>query len=322
MADSRPGRQRLPLHPGQTFLCSVLFFLPALIPPLFGWLNGFLAVPVVFLLSSRGAGAGSLQLQRGLLAAGLAALFTGRIEGFLFSLTLVPLGYSLHRSALAGASPAMSGGRGGLVLLGTWLLFWTVQGMVSGVNPYVHLRESLDTGFRQMLEFAASEEAALTPEMLYGVQQALGEIRETAPRLLPGLLAALVPVTVWLNMVTANSLTGRFRAGGALWDRYATWTLPEHLVWAPIAAVAVLLVSDGMVRDASVWVLLVTGILYFFQGLAVFVALLERWRTPTFLRVLLYLVFILQSYGMLMLAILGLSDVWLNFRRPRDKAQP
>ena len=114
MADSRPGRQRLPLHPGQTFLCSVLFFLPALIPPLFGWLNGFLAVPVVFLLSSRGAGAGSLQLQLSLLAAGLAALFTGRIEGFLFSLTLVPLGYSLHRSALAGASPAMSGGRGGL----------------------------------------------------------------------------------------------------------------------------------------------------------------------------------------------------------------
>ena len=39
MADSRPGRQRLPLHPGQTFLCSVLFFLPALIPPLFGWLQ-------------------------------------------------------------------------------------------------------------------------------------------------------------------------------------------------------------------------------------------------------------------------------------------
>ena len=92
--------------------------------------------------------------------------------------------------------------------------------------------------------------------------------------------------------------------------------------WMLVAAVAVLLVSDGMVRDASVWVLLVTGILYFFQGLAVFVALLERWRTPTFLRVLLYLVFILQSYGMLMLAILGLSDVWLNFRRPRDKAQP
>lgn len=322
MADSRPGRQRLPLHPGQTFLCSVLFFLPALIPPLFGWLNGFLAVPVIYLLCSRGAGAGSMQLQISLLAAGLAALFTGRIEGFLFSLTLVPLGYSLHRSALAGASPAMSGGRGGLVLLGTWLLFWTVQGMVSGVNPYTQLRESLDAGFRQMLEFAASEEAALTPEMLYGVQQALGEIRATAPRLLPGLLVALVPVTVWLNMVTANSLTRRFRPGGHLWDRYATWTLPEQLVWAPIAAVAVLLVSDGMIRDASAWVLLVTGTLYFFQGLAVFVALLERWRTPTFLRVLLYLVFILQSYGMLMLAVLGLSDVWFNFRRPRDKAQP
>ena len=321
MADSRSGLNRLLLHPGQTFLLSVLFFLPALVPPLFGWLNGFLAVPVVLLLAGRGMSAGSVQLQLSLLAAGLVALFTGRIEGFLFSLTLVPLGYSLHRSALADESAAVTGGKGTLVLVIVWLLFWTVQGLVGNVNPYTQLREALDAGFRQMLEFAASKEAGLSPEMQFSVQQALTEVRETAPRLLPGLLAALVPVTVWSNMIVANGLAGRHRAAGPLWGRYATWTLPEHLVWAPIGAVAVLLFSEGTVRDASLWVLLIAAVLYFFQGLAVFVALLERWRAPLFLRVLLYVVFILQSYGMLMLAILGFSDVWFNFRRPRDKTQ-
>ncbi|MDX9834638.1 MAG: DUF2232 domain-containing protein, partial [Desulfobulbus sp.] len=265
MADSQPGRQQLPLHPGQTFLCSVLFFLPALIPSLFGWLNGFLAVPVVYLLSSRGAQAGTVQLLISLMAACLAALFIGRIEGFFFSLTLVPLGYSLYRSAQAGDSPAVSGAKGGLVLLGVWLLFWSLQGQASGVDPYTHLRESLDAGFRQMLEFATSEEAGLSPEMVYSIQQTIGEIRETAPRLLPGLLATLVPVTVWLSMVTVNGLTGRYRQAGPLWQRYATWTLPEQLVWAPIAAAGLLLISNGTVHDFSMWVLLITGTLFFFQ---------------------------------------------------------
>ena len=47
MVNSEPGLKKNSFHPGQLLLFSAFFFIPALSPPLFGWLNGLLAVPVL-----------------------------------------------------------------------------------------------------------------------------------------------------------------------------------------------------------------------------------------------------------------------------------
>ena len=303
------------IHPWQTLLYAAFFLLPVLSPPLFGLLNGLLAVPVILLLAQRGFKPGSQQLQASILLAGLIAVLTQRAEAFLFSLTLIPLGYALCRSALAGESPAVSGGKGAAVLALTWLLFWSVFGALSGVNPYTHLLQSLDVGFKEMMAFSASEQAGLSPDALQVVHEGIDQVRQGLPRLLPGILAAMVPITVWANMVVANRLAGRFRLDQPFWNRYVTWRLPDHLVWVPIAAGFGLLAGKGSIQHASLSVLLVASIVYFFQGLAVLLALLERWNAPMYLRVLLYVVLIFQSYGILLLALLGIGDVWINFRR-------
>ncbi len=114
----------------------------------------------------------------------------------------------------------------------------------------------------------------------------------------------------------ANSLMERWgSAGKPPWGEYSTWKLPEQLVWAPIIGVALLLISSGVLQRAGGWLTLVAGLLYFFQGLAVVVALLARWKVPVFVRIILYFVLLIQSYSLILLAILGLSDVWLNMRQ-------
>ena len=60
---------------------------------------------------------------------------------------------------------------------------------------------------------------------------------------------------------------------------------------------------------------MLSGLLYFFQGLAVFNSLLGRWGVPLFVRIILYFVFFIQSYGLIILAILGLSDIWIDLRK-------
>jgi uncharacterized protein YybS (DUF2232 family) len=67
------------------------------------------------------------------------------------------------------------------------------------------------------------------------------------------------------------------------------------------------------------WMLLLSGLLYFFQGLAVCIALLERWNVPVFIRVVLYSFLIIQSYGVIILTFLGIGDVWFNFRQKTEK---
>ena len=305
---------KTPLHVIQSLVLVALFLLPAISPPLFGWLNGFLAAPVLYLLLTRGAKAGFIQLQLIVFLAGVVALLAQRFEFFLFSLTLIPLGYSLYRSVAGEESAATSGLKGLVLLASSWLFFWSIYGALAGVNPYTTLLKSLDLGFQQALELYKTQESGLSEETLYSLQLIISTIRESIPSLLPGLLASIVLVTVWLNMVVCNSVVSRLLRVPQFWGEYSSWKLPEHLVWLPITATAGALVGWGDIKNGSIWLLMLSGLLYFFQGLAVCIALLDRWKTPQYIRAVLYLVLLFQSYGLLVLALLGLSDVWFNFR--------
>lgn len=315
MVNSEPGLNKYSFHPGQLLLFSAFFFIPALSPSLFGWLNGFLAVPVFYLLTINGFRSGVTKLQVSLLIAGIGALLLHRLEFYLFSLTLVPLGCSLFRSAATQESAAVSGGKGVAVLGLTWLVFWGVYGTVTGTNPYKYLLELLDLGFQQSLEFYTSKEAGLAPEVVFTLQEVTNGMRKAMPALLPGLLASALVITVWINMATSNSLINWYCKGTFPWGKYSTWKLPEQLVWVPILAITVMLIGTGDLQYTGAWMLLISGLLYFFQGLAVFIALLERWNVPVYIRGMLYFVLIIQSYGLLILALLGISDIWFDFRK-------
>nr|MDA8165921.1 DUF2232 domain-containing protein [Desulfobacteraceae bacterium] len=65
--------------------------------------------------------------------------------------------------------------------------------------------------------------------------------------------------------------------------------------------------------------LLGLGLLYFFQGLGVLAALLGRWSVPRPLRWAITILLLVQFYGMVMVAILGLADTWADFRNRPPK---
>lgn len=315
LSDLRWGLHAVP--PGQLLLVCGLFALPVVSPALFGWINGLLAVPVCTVLLAHGSATGAGLLRTGLVLVGFLALLLARLDIFLLSLAAVPLGVTLFFSARNQEGAATSGGKGLAVLALTWLLYWGGFGVLTGSNPYASLLQALDLGFQQTLEMYSAKEAGLTPEVVYGLQNITNTLRNTVPRLLPGIIATVVIGTVWLNMVMINRLFSRI--GTAPWGPYAGWVLPEHLVWVPIAALMALLVGDGLVRDLGGCLLLASGVLYFFQGLAVLLTLLTRWRVPTFARVLLYGMLVIQSYSLPVLAVLGISDVWFNLRRKSDE---
>ena len=298
--------------PVQLLGLSVLFFLPVVQPALFGWLNGFSAVPVLYFLSVHGFSKGGAALRLSLLFVGIAALLMQRLDVYLFTLTMVPLGYTLYISGNNQESAAVSGFKGMIALCVSWLIFWTGYGVLANINPYTSLIKALDLGFQQTLEIYSSKDAGLTPEMVYNLQLITNNLRETVPRLMPGILATAVVLTVWMNMVLGSRILAR--RASAPWGAYDTWKLPDQLVWLPITATVAVLVGSGLLQDLGFCLLLATGVLYWFQGLAVFLALLQRWNVPALARILLYGVLLIQSYSLILLALLGLCDVWFNLR--------
>ena len=305
----------------QALLITAAFFLPVAIPSLFGWMNGLLAVPIFFLFGTTADDRqATLQIRNGLLLAAGGALLLKQLVLIVFALAMPALGYSLYRSAQRGDNPVAAGAKGIVTLGLSWFVFWAVYGIIAGINPYASLLAILDDSFNRIIEIYRNS-SDLPADVLYSLEQVITGIREFLPNVLPGLLAGLVIITVWLNQVIGNTLLLRLRPAEAAWPRYSRWQLPDKLIWLLIAAAALSLLGSGMVKYAGYCLVIIAAMLYFFQGLAVFVHFLDRWNVPRYLRIILYVILAFQSYGLLLLAMLGIADIWLNFRKMASDEQ-
>jgi hypothetical protein len=303
---------------GQTVTLAAAFLLPGLAPAYFGWASGLLAIPVFILLYMYGINQGTLYIRNGALIAIAGAVLMHILPVVLFSLSLVPLGYSFNKSAIYGESEWRTGARGSLILGGSWLVFWTAYGAVEGINPYIQLLQLLDAGFTQAYEYYRTS-GDLPVEAVLQLEQVIEGLRTLIPKILPGLLCCTVILTVWLNLIGSISILDKIRPGKLPWRKYSQWRLPDLLVWFAIGSGTLLLLDIGIISHIALGGVLICSLLYFFQGLAVFIHLLEKWKIPLYFRIAIYAILILQSYGLLLLTILGLADVWIDFRhRPHD----
>lgn len=299
----------------RSLLVTLSFFLPTAFPGLVGWLNGLLAVPIFLLLQTAAdEKTAGLQIRNALLPVGLGSLLLGRFSMFLFTLTMLPLGYSLHLSAVQRKSPAESGAIALMTLSISWLLFWSLYGMFTGTNPYLDLLTGMDALLEQLIA-AYRTNSELSVDVLYSIGQIIADTREILPKILPGLLAGMILVTVSLNMLISGALVRRLVPEKAPWPPYSEWRLPDKAVWLLIFAFILLLVGTGGVKSTGLSLLLVSGMMYFFQGAAVVVHVLNRWNLPRAFRFFAYVLLLFQRYGMLLVAIVGIADIWADFRR-------
>lgn len=305
----------------QAVLFAAALLLPGLVPSIFGWLTGLLAVPTFCLLIVNGQDRGIVVARNGALIAVGTAILLKLVPSVLFALTLVPLGYSFSRSYENKVGEIRTGFRGIVVLAATWLIYWFGYAALMDINPYGQLLETIDQALAQLNEFYSSNEQ-LPAESVLRLQLAVNEARRAVPLLVPAMLCCAVLMTVALNLILSARFQEKIRPAADTWKKYSEWKLPDQLIWLFIGAGILLLFSQERVIQLSVALFLSAALLYFFQGLAVFIYMLEKWNVPSYLRILVLAILILQSFGILLLTIAGLADVWFDFRHKQhtDKA--
>ncbi|MCW5201103.1 DUF2232 domain-containing protein, partial [Desulfobulbus sp. F4] len=288
------------------------------------WLDILLAVPIFLLLQTAADERTAIvQLRNGLLIAAGGAVLAGEPALFIFSLTMLPVGWSLHRSAGKGLSPSAAGGRALAMLSLTWLVFWQAQAGLTGSSPYTSLLTLLDVSLERLHEEARTS-AEVSAEVGHQIAMTVTDIRSSGlvKKLVPALLVGSAVLTVWLNLVISSGLLRRLRPDRAVWLEYRFWRLPESLVWLLIVAVVLLLLGGSVTQQAGYALAAVAGLVYFFQGTAIFAHLLHRWQVPTFWRAVLYFFVAAQGYGMLLLTVIGVADTWADFRKLTQDRQP
>ncbi|MGQ9689006.1 MAG: DUF2232 domain-containing protein [Desulfobaccales bacterium] len=142
-----------------------------------------------------------------------------------------------------------------------------------------------------------------------------GEMSNLLPRILPALALINTALVAWLNVLVVGIIARR-QGWDDAGEPLAQWACPEWLVFVLVAAGFALLAPPPWVRTIGLNLLLVVSLAYFCQGLAVVAALMQRYQAPQLLRALVYILAFINPL-IIIVMLLGLADLWLDFRRLR-----
>lgn len=196
--------------------------------------------------------------------------------------------------------------------LGLVMLVWFLgQAYFQGVTPLAlwgqKSREVTDTVARML------KDTGMGSSGLAVMEWSPVELQDLMAEVLPALMSINAGLVAWLNVLVARQLA-RWWGWGDLGDSLSRWASPEWLIFLFVSAGFALLAPLVWVRQAGLNLLLMLGFVYFCQGMAVIAALLQRFQVPWALRGLSYALAFLNPL-MILVTILGLMDLWLDFRR-------
>jgi len=292
-------------------LFALIVLLPGVQGAVFGWMYFFVPLAVFFYLYKWKHG--TRFVLAGLLVATPVSLVLNTFGTLIFTATLVPAGYILAQSAFQSNSPTMSGIKGTIVLVSCWLVLLIGQTIVTGINPISEFLSTIDVGVEAALEYYRQSDS-MTPDTLVLLEQSFYQMKEIMPKVMPSIILGLSLLIIWFTMLTGNVIVRRI-TGYRPWAEHRTWRLPDKVIWPFIGSAILALLPLGTIRVIGVNAVISLSLVYFFQGFSILVFFMHKWKVPLLLRAFFYGMMLFQSFGTILLLIVGIGDVWLDIRR-------
>jgi uncharacterized protein YybS (DUF2232 family) len=128
-------------------------------------------------------------------------------------------------------------------------------------------------------------------------------------------------ILAWVNLLAGRGMEA-LRNFGPDQTALTQWRAPEPLIWVVIGAALLMVFTQGWLFWLGANVLMVSGVLYFLQGMAVLAFWLRKKQAPRLARIALYALVTIVEFLLLLLVVVGLFDLWFDFRRLKKKNQP
>ena len=152
---------------------------------------------------------------------------------------------------------------------------------------------------------------------------------DVVKRVYPALMIVGIGFVVWINIVISRPL---FRLTNLKYPEFGPmdrWHAPELMVWGVIASGFTLFLSIPGVKLVAINGLIVMLTIYVFHGLSILLFFLNKYRVPSWLRFGLiwqglggdvvrfgiYFLIFFQQIFLIVLALAGLFDQWIDFRK-------
>ncbi|MCK4501496.1 MAG: DUF2232 domain-containing protein, partial [Desulfuromonadales bacterium] len=196
----------------------------------------------------------------------------------------------------------------------TILMFMIVVN-VSGVNLQVLIDQMIQAEVDQAMQIY--RDAGFDESQLHNMQQVIDGMAGFITNSFYGLYLASILVIHTSCLLLLQRLKGSlYQITGTPFVR---WRLPSGLIWGLISAGALLLLPVEAVSLVGQNLLVVLLPLYFLQGMAVVSNYLQKKTYPPVVKGLIYLLLLILNPLPVIITCVGVFDLWIDFRRPRQK---
>lgn len=243
----------------------------------------------------------------------LVSAVAGMVTLGVFCLEFAALGYALVYAYQRRLSIGWTMGLGTASLLCGSLMAVLVVAVCQGTGPTEIIRSYLNANL--MLSPEAYKSMGLPPEKAAELNNYTSAVRNALLRIYPSLMVVGSSFVVWVNLMMGKRLF--YSKGIQVFEKrdLLMWKAPEHLVWGVIVSGFSLFLPFEGIRFVMLNLLIIFMAVYLFQGMAIFSYFLDRFRVPSWARIALYLFIVVQQFFLVLLALGGLFDQWINFRR-------
>lgn len=203
---------------------------------------------------------------------------------------------------------------GAVVLTGACIIFLYSSlssiGIIELVSKYMSENAKLS--------LSMYKELGVEAENLEFISNSMDKILYVLIRILPSFLIAFTLVITWLNLLMARGLLMARNIFCPDFGALNKWHSPESLVWGIIASGLCLILPNQSIKIFGMNVLIVIMIVYFFQGIAILSFYFEKKQVSRMFKICFYLFILMQQLFILLVAALGLFDVWGDFRKLKN----
>jgi len=298
-------------------VCSAVILLLASvrIPVIGSFLSLLTPLPFLYYATKMG-------LQEGLKVVAFAGVVVGVLT-YLLGYPQILLGYVefsvvgmiLAKAYQRGFSFGYTVFWGTILMLFVGLIMVTLLGLTKGGGPQAIIQEVLQNDLKGSL-LQIYPEMASDPEQSQKAETFVNAVIAFIARIYPAVVIVYAGFTVWLNIVISRPL---FRIANLRYPGFGRadrWSSPEGMVWGLIAAGFSLFLPVHGIKFLAINTVIVLSVIYVFHGLSVLLFFFNKYRVPSWLRVVGYfLIFFQFLFFGIGLAMAGLFDQWIDFRK-------
>jgi uncharacterized protein YybS (DUF2232 family) len=293
---------------------TTALFLAYLSLPFIGMLPGMVALsPGVYYSLKNGRGAGCVIVAA---SAALLAIVVGPASTAIYLMQCGVMTLALPEFLARGKGGSRSIVYGVAINLVVILAVALAYGLASGIDLHLQVVKGISSSIAQTL--ALYEKTGITGDDLKTLQQGMQQAGTLIGQIYPALVTVGLSIVAGFNLLLLRKIAARYPVPLALGE-FNRFKNPDQLVWLLIVAGFTMLIDDDKVRLAALNLLIVIISLYFVQGMAVIGHFFNRFVVPAFARFIFYLLLAVQPFLALAVAVLGIFDLWGDFRSPKKQ---